>query len=222
MNKLPGLFLFTILFLVTSKSILAQDWPFTDEIKSFKDQDKKQFPAPHQILFVGSSSFRKWQDVQKYFPSYPILNRGFGGSSLPDVIHFAKDIIFPYKPKQVVIYCGDNDLAASDTVSAKTVFNRFVELFHLIRKNLPGEPIAFISIKPSPSRAQLMPKIEEANKMIRAFMRKQKNASFVDVYHKMLASDGQPVKGLFIEDQLHMNAKGYAIWQKAIQPYLLK
>jgi lysophospholipase L1-like esterase len=210
------------LFLAAVKNVIAQQPPFWNDIQNFKRQDSIHFPAKNQILFVGSSSFTKWTDIQNYFPGYKILNRGFGGSSLPDVIRYADDIIFPYHPKQVFIYCGDNDLAASDTVSAATVFTRFQQLFSMIRKKLPAASIVFVSIKPSPSRQRLMAKMDEANNMIKKFLAKRKNTGFVDVYHKMLNAYGNPRDDIFIEDRLHMNAKGYAIWKKAIQPYLKK
>src|SRR5690349_15736461 len=95
--------------------------PYFNEIQAFKTADSVQAPPQNAILFVGSSSFRLWPDIQSYFPTHTIINRGFGGSSLPDVIRYEDETIFKYKPKQVVIYCGDNDLAASDTVSSATV-----------------------------------------------------------------------------------------------------
>jgi lysophospholipase L1-like esterase len=210
------------LLILFAATVCVQAQPFISDIQNFKKQDSINHPPQHAILFVGSSSFTKWTDVQSYFPKYTIINRGFGGSSFPDVIRYADDIIFPYHPKQVVIYCGDNDLAFSDTVTSTIVFDRFKKLFVLIREKLPDENIVFVSIKPSPSRARLMPKDEEANNLIKQFLSAQKNASFIDVYHLMLDKDGKPIDDIFIQDKLHMNAKGYAIWQKAIEPYLMK
>jgi len=211
-----------LLVLLNFTKTQAQKPAFWDDIQAFRKQDSVRFPGTNKILFVGSSSFTKWTDVQDYFPSYPIINRGFGGSSLPDVIRFEKDIIFPYDPKQIVIYCGENDLAASDTVTSKMVFERFKTLFNDIRNKWQKEPIIFISIKPSPSRWHLHTKIEEANRLIKNYLKKQKKTSFIDVYHKMLKPDGTPLTDIFIEDNLHMNAKGYAIWKKEIEPYLMK
>ena len=211
-------FFFLLSFAVAS----AQNAPFYSEIQQFKTQDSIHFPPKNAILFLGSSSFRKWEDVQKYFPDYTIINRGFGGSTIPDAIRYADDIIFPYEPKQVLIYEGDNDLASSDKITPDSVLNRFKKLFTLIREQLPNTSIAFVAIKPSPSRQQLMPKMQEANSLIENFLKDKKNTAFIDVYHKMLNQDGTPMKDIFLEDELHMNAKGYAIWQKAIQPYLLK
>ena len=179
-------------------------------------------PPKNAILFIGSSSFTRWKDVQDYFPGYPIVNRGFGGSQLTDVIRYAYDMILPYAPKQVVIYCGENDLASADSVKAADVLLRFKTLFGIIRQNLPQAIIHFVSIKPSPSRQHLFPEIRLANTQIKAFLQKQKAAGFINVYGAMLTTDSQAQPDLFVEDNLHMNEKGYRIWQRLILPYLKK
>ena len=219
MMKILKSFLLLIGMVITSQG-LAQ--PFADEIQEFKKQDRINPPPANAILFVGSSSFRKWTDVSSYFPGYTIINRGFGGSTLPDVIRYSNDIIIPYHARQVVIYCGDNDLASSDAITADSVFERFRVLFELIRTSLPGENIVYVSIKPSPSRARLKEKMEQANLLIQSYLSLQQHAAFVDVYHQMLNPDGSVMRDIFLEDNLHMNAKGYAIWQKTITPYLSK
>ena len=203
--------------------------PFWKDIQNFKKQDSISFPPKNAILLIGSSSFTKWTDVQDYFPGYTIINRGFGGSILLDQIRYANDIIFPYQPKQIVIYCGENDLASSDTVTAQMVFDRFKELYQMIREKT-NVPVAFVSLKPSPSRRHLFPKMHEANQLIREFIDLQKSAldsqpvniEFIDVNQKMLNESGQPMPEIFLNDSLHMNPKGYAVWQKEIQPYLIK
>jgi lysophospholipase L1-like esterase len=215
---------FILLFLLVANVLRAQDErpPFWNDIQAFKHQDSIQEPPQHAILFVGSSSFTKWTDVQNYFPGYTIINRGFGGSSLPDVIRYENDVIFKYKPKQIVMYCGENDLAGSDTVTAQMVVDRFKKLFKDIRKRFSNIPFVYISLKPSPSRWQLHEKMIAANNQIENFLAQKKNTVFVDVYHKMLGADGMPIKEIYVEDNLHMNAKGYAIWKKEIQPILLR
>ena len=138
------------------------------------------------------------------------------------MIRYADDIIMPYHAKQIVIYCGENDLASSDTVTGEMVFQHFQELFNIIRKKNPSTPVAFISLKPSPSRQHLWQQMEIANDQIRHHLSKKKRASFIDVYHKMFNRDGTVRKDIFTEDNLHMNAEGYKIWQKIMEPYLLK
>lgn len=212
-----------ILMLLVCKNVHAQQTPpFYDEIQQFKKLDSAHFPPKNAILFVGSSSIRKWQDVQEYFPDVKVINRGFGGSELSDAIRYANDIIIPYHPRQIVIYSGENDLAYSDTITPAIVLRRFETLFTIIRSALPMVPIVYISIKPSPSRQKLMPEMVEANRLIKNYLQSKKKAVFVDVYHKMLSANGKPMPDIFVEDNLHMNAKGYHIWQKAIRPYLLK
>lgn len=195
---------------------------FWNDIQQFKHQDSVQPPPSNAILFVGSSSFTRWTDVQNYFPGYTIINRGFGGSTLVDVLRYEEDVIFRYNPKQILIYCGENDFASSDTITAATVFNRFKTLFSEIRTVYPKVAIAYISMKPSPSRWNLRDKFMTGNHLIENYLKKQKNARFINVWKPMLGSDGKPKKELFVEDNLHMNTQGYAIWQKLIQPVLLK
>lgn len=201
-------------------SVSAQ--PFANEITAFKKQDSISMPQKNAILFVGSSSFRMWKNVQNDFSEYSIINRGFGGSALPDVIRYADDIIFPYQPKQIIIYCGENDLASSDTVTGAMVRDRFKMLFELIRNRMPDVPVVFISIKPSPSRWVMKDRMIEANKLVRKYLKKQKRTKYISVWKAMLGEDGNPMPDIFIGDNLHMNAKGYAIWQKIIEPHLLK
>jgi lysophospholipase L1-like esterase len=214
----------TLLFVFFGIGAVAQNAkpPFWQDIQNFRHQDSIQTLPAHPILFVGSSSFTKWTDIQNYFPGYTILNRGFGGSTLLDVLRYEEDVIFKYDPKQIVIYCGENDLASSDTVTAAIVFDRFKNLFTEIRAVYPNIPVVFVSLKPSPSRWHLREKATAANGMIEKYLKKQKNAEFVSVWKAMLGPDGKPMPDIFIGDNLHMNAKGYAIWQKILQPYLVK
>ncbi|HMX81420.1 MAG TPA: G-D-S-L family lipolytic protein, partial [Ferruginibacter sp.] len=161
------LFFLALVILVIPAS-LAQ--PYAKEIADFKKQDSLSFPESGQILFVGSSSFTLWKDVQQYFPQYPIINRGFGGSTLLDVTRYEADIIFPYKPKQIVIYCGENDIANDSTVTGAVVFERFKKLYDDIRLNLGKVPIVYVSMKPSPSRWHLRAKQTDGNERIRKFL----------------------------------------------------
>jgi len=210
-----------LLLLTLAETAVAQQ-RFAEEIMAFKKQDSVQKPPAGAIVFTGSSSFRMWENIQSDFPGYTIINRAFGGSTLPEVIHYAKDVILPYKPRQVIIYCGDNDLASSETVTADMVVKRFQTLFYLVRKALPKTTISFVSIKPSPSREHLLPKMKLANASIKRFLSTQKSTSFIDVFTPMLGKDKKPRPDIFLEDNLHMNRKGYLIWQKTIQPYLVK
>ena len=225
------IFLFILLACNTNnkqENKIAADPPFWNDIQNFKKQDSISPPPQNGILLIGSSSFTMWKDVQDHFPGYTIVNRGFGGSTLLDQIRYADEIIFPYQPKQIVIYCGENDLASSDTVTATMVVDRFRQLYQIIRGKT-NAPILYISMKPSPSRRHLFQKMREANQAIALFLGGSDVQSsvtskniFVDVHQKMLTASGEPIAELFLDDSLHMNSKGYAIWQETIKPYLIK
>lgn len=217
-------FIFTtlLLFLITSVPLHLKAQPFAKEIAAFKKQDSASFPPKEAILLIGSSSFTLWKDVQSYFPTHTIVNRAFGGSTLLDVIRYTEDVVYPYQPKQILIYCGENDFAANDSLNPAQVTQRFINLFELIRSKDKKVQITYVSMKPSPSRKHLMPKYMEANRRIKNFLKKKKRTAYVDVYTAMLQKDGTPMTDIFLADNLHMNKKGYAIWQKIIEPYLLK
>ena len=177
-------------------------------------------PPKGKILMIGSSSFTLWKDVGNYLQGYPMINRGFGGSSLPHMLRYFDDIVTPYKARQILIYCGENDLTTN--VPADSVVERFKRLYYKIRRQDKKVKITYISMKPSPSRADARDRMMEGNENIRKWLETKKHTSYVDVFSKMLLPDGRPMPEIFLKDSLHMNAKGYTIWQKEIAPHLLK
>nr|WP_294904943.1 GDSL-type esterase/lipase family protein [uncultured Lacibacter sp.] len=217
-NKLR--FFVTIAFIFQLVSTSAQ--PFINEINYFKKLDSVTAPPANPILFIGSSSFTNWKDVNASFPGYTILNRAFGGSSLPHLIMYADEVIFKYNPKQIVIYCGENDLTGGSTINGDSIFQRFKRLHKHIRSKLPDVPVAYVSMKPSPSREKYLPEMKKGNKLIKKYIRSKRNTAFIDVYKHMFTKDGQIIQDIFLADRLHMNKKGYEIWQPIIKPYLLK
>ncbi|MEY4113971.1 MAG: hypothetical protein RLZ76_664 [Bacteroidota bacterium] len=215
--------LLSALAVIHHPSFAQKKTPFQSEIDAFKKQDSVQSLPKHPILFVGSSSFTKWKTINNDFPGYPILNRGFGGSSLTDLIHFANETIFKYKPKQVYIYCGENDLAMDASVTPGMLLERYKKLHGMIREKLGKKlPVFFISIKPSIARWKLEKTFIAANEMIKSFLQSDKYANYLDVHQPMLDDKHEVLKDIFVQDNLHMNDKGYAIWIKVIEPTLLK
>jgi lysophospholipase L1-like esterase len=211
---------FVFVTLVTlHSSVFSQ--PFINEIKAFRKADSITAPAKDAILLIGSSSFTNWKNVATYFPNHTIINRGFGGSSLPHVTLYAEDIIFKYNPKQIIIYCGENDLTGGPSITADTVFERVKKLHQLIRSRYKKVTISYISMKPSPSREKYLATMQKANRLIKTFMEQQKRSNYIDVYKSMLDDNGNILTHIFLSDKLHMNAEGYKIWQGIIAPYLV-
>lgn len=214
--------LFRLLFLsiiLNSVLFFGQEKPFWKEIQEFKKIDQQNGIPKKPILFLGSSSFTKWTDVNDYFPGKTIVNRGFGGSRLVDLIYYADELLDPYHPRQIVIYCGDNDIAM-DNPTATEVFERFKTFYGKIREKYPKVPVAYVSIKYSPSRAQFWPVVTEVNRMIASYLKTQKRADYIDITKVMADANGQVRTDLFLDDMLHMKPEGYRLWAQVMAPYL--
>lgn len=186
------------------------------EIKAFEKHDLADPPPTNAILFLGSSSIRKWTTLTQDIPGKQIINRGFGGSHIADSTALADRIVFPYKPRLIVFYAGDNDLAAGESVDHVVAdYRAFVGTVH---ERLPETRIAYISIKPCPLRWRLVDKVRAVNQQIAAM--KDDKLDFIDVYSAMIGPDGKPPKDLFLADGLHPSAKCYQLWASLIRPHL--
>lgn len=216
---LKAIVCFQILFFCTIGE--AQNLPFWNDIQAFKKQDSIAMPMHYKTLFIGSSSFTKWKTLAKDLPEFAPLNRAFGGSTLLDVIRYRDDIINKYNPERIVIYCGENDVAFSETVTGKIVFDRFKVLHQHIREKFPKTDIYYVSLKPSPSRWSMRQRMIDANKLIKRFCKKQNHTYFISIWDQML-ENSKPISSIFLEDSLHMNAKGYDIWTKEIRKKIKK
>ncbi|MFC4821305.1 SGNH/GDSL hydrolase family protein [Dokdonella ginsengisoli] len=192
--------------------------PWQADMQRFAAADRAQPTAPGGIVFTGSSSIRLWSGLAGDFPGRNVLNRGFGGSTIADATRHVEQLVTPYSPHTVVLYAGDNDLAAGATpAQVRAGFDAFVRA---VRARLPAVRILFVSIKPSPSRAALLPAIRQANALIRADIERGENVGYVDVFTPMLDAQGQPRAELFLDDRLHMNRAGYALWVSILAPAL--
>jgi lysophospholipase L1-like esterase len=213
--------LILVCLVITVQTLFAQNKPYFDDVQTIKKYDQMYEPPYQPILFIGSSSIRKWNDLERTFADYVVLNRGIGGAVVNDITYYLNDLVFPYHPRQIVIYVGENDLT-DEKSTADSVLNRTKLLIEGIRAKLPEIPILYISMKPSPSREKFQSKAVEANKLIREYVQTDKNITFIDIFSLMLTEEGKLRPELFVGDMLHMNGEGYKIWRAAVAPYLLK
>ena len=198
----------------------AEFWE--SEIRTFESNDRRTPPKPGGIVFTGSSSIRLWATLAADMQPLDVINRGFGGSQIADVNYFAPRIIFPYHPRAVVLYCGDNDLAWPASKSSGRVFGDFQRFVEIVHGELPETWIYYVSIKPSTLRKRRWPKMQEMNRMVEAFARTQERVQFVDVSSAMLDAQGEPRSDLLKRDGLHPNQKCYALWTSIIKPILMQ
>ena len=189
------------------------------EIHAFEMHDQTNPPPQNAVLFVGSSTIRKWTTLAKDFPGIQVINRGFGGSEIDDSTAYASRIIVPYHPRIIVFYAGDNDLADTKMKrSPDQVVAEYTNFVSVVHSQLPDTKIVFISIKPCIARWKLKDEVIEVNKQIAAM--KEPYLEFANIYPLMLGPDGKPEKDFLLADGLHPSQKAYKIWAKVIRPYL--
>lgn len=188
------------------------------DIRAFEAEDARVRRRPGGVVFVGSSSIRYWTTLDQDFPEVASINRGFGGSRVYDSLRYAERIVLPYRPRAVVFYAGDNDL--SEGRSPQQVRDDFVAFVQRVHQSEPQARIGFVSIKPSPSRAALLPQVRAANALVRDYAASATGVDYLDVFTPMLDADGAPRAGLFLQDRLHMNREGYAIWKDVVGSWL--
>ncbi|NIA13324.1 MAG: hypothetical protein GWP08_04530 [Nitrospiraceae bacterium] len=203
--------------LVTAATHAAPDY-WAKHIQKFEDKDKEQAPPENAILFIGSSSIVGW-DLRKYLPNMTTINRGFGGSEIADSVFYADRIVIPYKPRQIVFYAGDNDIANGKT--PLRVFEDYTAFVKKVHEALPGTPILFIAIKPSIARWNLVDKMREANRMVRACTETNPLLDYLDIDTPMIGEDGKPKAELLRDDGLHMTPEGYRMWTDLLMPHLV-
>lgn len=218
MRKLLPLFILFISFI----QCRAQEKPFYNDIKKFQNQDLINTPQKDIILFIGSSTFTLWGDnLRKDFGNGKIVNRAFGASTLLDLIGYENEILFAYQPKKIIIYCGENDIANEfPKVKGTEVAKRFQKLYQDIRYKFPNTPVVYLSIKPSPSRWKMRNEMCNANKRIESYLKKQPNGYFVNSWNSLLDKNGKPNASLYLEDELHLNKKGYNILRMLLEQYV--
>lgn len=198
------------------RPLAAQADPWAKELAAFEEQDRAA-PATGGVVFVGSSSIRLW-DVAAAFPGLPAINRGFGGSQIADSVTHAELLVIRHKPRTVVFYAGDNDIAAGKSPEdVAAAFKAFVEK---VRAALPDTRVVFIGIKPSIQRWASIVPIRKANALVREYCDADDRLGFVDVDGPMLGWDAKPRKDLFVADGLHLSPKGYALWTTLLAPFL--
>lgn len=189
------------------------------ELDAFAAADRQQLPAPGGVLFVGSSSVRMWTGLEYTFPEQSVvIRRGFGGSRLSDCADLVHRLVLPYRPRLVVLYAGENDL--TEGAGPQDLLSHFVRFVKQVQTAQPNTRIAYLSIKPSPSRLAHMMTMREANLLIQTHVLAHDDLDYIDVHTAMLDNDGRPRAELYVRDQLHLSAEGYGLWRQIVSAHL--
>lgn len=211
--------LILLILLLISTSVSAQDpTRFQGEVDALFEKEFSIDPSKQTVVFTGSSSIRMWNNIQEQFPSINAINTGFGGSQFSDLIYYRDELIFKHNPDKIFIYEGDNDIA--EAKNKYEIFADATTLLSLIKEKYPEVTVYFISPKPSIARWSFKKEYEQFNAMLKNFCDFDETIHYVDAWNPMLDVDGNPMNDIFIEDNLHMNDKGYEIWKEVIRNYI--
>jgi lysophospholipase L1-like esterase len=188
------------------------------EIAAFEEADRRDPPKKGGVLFIGSSTIKRWTTLAQDFPDHHVINRGFGGSQIADSTHFADRIIFPYAPSKVFLRAGGNDLHAG--LTPVQVAQDFAEFVQVVHDRLPNTEVLYVPVNPAPARWGEADKNRELNRLIRSMALSMPFVGYVDAEGFTVSTTGKPRVELFVEDQLHLNADGYKLLADEVRPYL--
>lgn len=190
---------------------------FEQEIETFANWDAKNSSPENAILFVGSSSIRFW-DTAEAFPTYPVINRGFGGSHISDVLHYYDRVIGRFDPSLIIFYCGENDIASG--LDQEKVFDDYQTLLSQINQSFPDVDFLYVSIKPSNSRLDFTDRFKAFNQRVKAHNQSSDWLHYIDLASVLTGGDDQPDDSFFVDDRLHLNEKGYQLWNEKMTEFL--
>lgn len=189
-------------------------------IREFEKLDRLQPPEPGSILFVGSSTFTLWATLERDMYPLRVINRGFGGAKLTDIIVYFQRIAVPYKPSVIVLFAGTNEVAGPKPATAQRVYQGYLDFVVKVERHLPGTRIYYLAITPTPSRWKYWRIAKEANKLIEEYTKQDETLQFIDPTAKFIGPDGRPDRKFYRMDRLHPNKLGYVILMESIKQVL--
>ena len=203
------------------KKALSEDpTAYELDIAAFEKADEKKFPAAGSVVFVGSSSIRLWKTLHEDMAPIPVIQRGFGGAKINDVVHYTHRIVTPYVPRAIVVFAGTNDITPRGAKTPEALLTSYKKLIGRVRSELPDTPLYYIAITPSPARWKIWPIAQQANQLISEFSNGDTSLHVIDTGSALMDDSGKPDRGNYIFDGLHLSSKGYAIWASLIRPEL--
>jgi lysophospholipase L1-like esterase len=212
-------FIWILVLLSISPAYAADLARYESSVKAYEDADKLAFPPAGGIVVIGSSTITMWSTIKADLAPLNIIPRGIGGSNIDEVDYYLDRMVLAYKPRTVVIYEGDNDLAEGKT--PQYIAGRFADVTARIHARLPSARVYVISVKPSMSRWSLWESCKQLNLLLQAWTRSDSRLAYIEAASALLGADGMPIASYYAEDRLHLSSTGYQAWTKAIRPQLI-
>ncbi len=188
-----------------------------NDIRQFEHLDSTECYPDDAILFVGSSSIRLWSTIARDMAPYPVIQRGYGGAKLSDLVMYTERIVYPHNFRAVVLFVANDITGDEEDKSPEEVAGLFRTVIGIIRNKYPQVPVFWIAITPTALRWYVWPRIAEVNKLIELSCTTFENLHFIRTDYAFLNSLQQPREELFLPDMLHLNTAGYEVWTEIIK-----
>ena len=192
------------------------------DIVKLEEQDRSQPDPKDAILFIGSSSIRRWTDLDADLSPRKTINRGYGGAKFSDLAVYIDRIVNPHQFKALVIFVGNDIAGKDDDKSPAEVARLFKYIVDQVRKTHAAEPIFLLAITPTLSRFKAWPEIQRANAELAKVCEAGKSLHFIATEKFYLDEAGNPIEKYFVEDMLHQNRQGYQVWSRLVKEHLDK
>ena len=196
---------------------------YAEDVNALADKADKDERTDPDVVFFGSSSIRLWKDLEEMMAPLSVVNRGYGGATVRDILVNYDKIMSKYSPKAFVVFC-DNDICGNKglDLSVSGVLDHYRLLFNRLDQDYPGVPVYFLAWKYSELRASLRETQKLVNDVMKDYADHSDQVTFVDVNSVLLLPDGSVNGSLFESDNLHINRQGYLLWTSVLKPYLME
>lgn len=193
-----------------------------EAISDLETETTGRYPPGKGVVFIGSSSIRLWKNLAEDMAPIPVIQHGFGGAKLNDVVHYADRLVSAYQPAAVVVFAGTNDIDPSASKSPEVLLASYQTFVRRVRERQPDLPIYYIGITPSPLRWSVWPIAQATNQLIAQWSATERNLYFIDTSAALMDDTGEPDSDNYVFDGLHLSKQGYSIWRDIIRQRLLE
>jgi len=169
------------------------------------------------VLFIGSSSVRRWNTIEEDVAPHHPIRRGYGGAKFSDVAVYARRLVYPHKYRALVMFVG-NDVQGKDSDKTPDEVEPLVRhIMEVSRKHQPEAPVLIIEVTPTSSRFEAWKQIRELNARLRDIALTTPHTYFIATAEHYLHPNGTPCDELFVNDLLHLNREGYKVWASLVR-----
>ena len=209
----------TALTMLIARDVRMRDWA---ELARYREANRT-LTAPSgtdaRVVFMGDSITDAWQQPRYggFFPGKPYVDRGISGQTTPQMlVRFRRDVI-DLQPKAVVILAGTNDIAGNtgpltnEEIQGNLASMSELAQAHKIKVILSSiTPVGEYHVRGTPqTTTRPMERIKAMNEWMKSYAASHGHV-YLDYFSAMIDDKGL-MRAELTEDDLHPNAKGYAI-----------